>query len=775
MKLFTIAALSALALCALDAAGSPAQVTNPRAGALPANMTPEQMAQMLQQNPQLGTLIRQQLQQSGLTPEQIRQQLAASGYPDNLLDEFLTNPQEGAAAPQADAQDLAALQALGLITPRVAAAWLQADTGLIISRAHPISAEALASGNYVFGVDVFGRSTTQFLPALAGPVPPDYKVGPGDQLVLILTGGIQRTSMLSVSRQGFILIPEVGQVFVSNLTIEQLRDVLFDRLSKVYSRLGRGPNASIRFDVSVANVRVNQIAVVGEVQQPGAYNISALGSALSALYAAGGVTDRGNMRRIEIRRQGRPVASLDLYDYLLRGDTRSDVRLESGDVLFVPLHGRRVQVTGAVLRPAIYELAEAETLEDLLRASGGFRPNALLERLTVYRILPPSARKPGPLPRAALSIPLVTPEAPIARSGGTTGEPPQPPDPASKGLEGVTVPALPLETGDSVVVDSIGPLDAGLYVEIGGMVQKPGRYPWQDGMTLRDLFRLAGGPTIGAYLKDVEIARLPAERTQGQLAATVRVPVDSTYLLQRDAAGRYIGPAGLSFPSPGAPEVPLAPFDNVLILKQPDFELQRTVFIGGEVRSPGTYALHSKDERLMDLIDRAGGLTSQAYANGIRFFRKDGTTGAGGRVAIDLQRLLNDRKRKDNLSLAAGDSIIIPAYVPTVLVRGEVNSPASVTYVKGQGLDYYLNAAGGVSYKGDKGRIYVQQPNGNVQAVQKRGLFFGHSKPTPEPGGLVFVPQRNMAEQANTAATLAAIGTIIASLTTIVVVLVNHP
>jgi protein involved in polysaccharide export with SLBB domain len=144
-------------------------------------------------------------------------------------------------------------------------------------------------------------------------------------------------------------------------------------------------------------------------------------------------------------------------------------------------------------------------------------------------------------------------------------------------------------------------------------------------------------------------------------------------------------------------------------------------------------------------------------------------------VGINLPKLLKDRRGKDNLLLAAGDSIVIPAYVQTVQVSGQVNSPGTVTYIEGQGLDYYVNAAGGLSYKADKGRIYVQQPNGNIRTVHGRPLFFGSSKPTPEPGAQVFVPERNMTSQANTAAVLAAIGTIVASLTTIVVVIVNRP
>ncbi len=167
-------------------------------------------------------------------------------------------------------------------------------------------------------------------------------------------------------------------------------------------------------------MRANQIFVVGEVAQPGAYQISSLGTALTALYAAGGVTERANMRRIEVQRLGKAVASLDLYDYLLRGDTRSDIRLETGDVVFVPVHDTRVQLSGAVIRPGIYELKAGEQLGDLLAAGGGFRADAALQRVTVHRILAAAERGPGRAPRAALDIALaVAPAVPAGSGQGT--------------------------------------------------------------------------------------------------------------------------------------------------------------------------------------------------------------------------------------------------------------------------------------------------------------------------------------------------------------------
>jgi protein involved in polysaccharide export with SLBB domain len=164
-------------------------------------------------------------------------------------------------------------------------------------------------------------------------------------------------------------------------------------------------------------------------------------------------------------------------------------------------------------------------------------------------------------------------------------------------------------------------------------------------------------------------------------------------------------------------------------------------------------------------------LTSQAYPNGIRFYRSEASA---GRVGLDLPQVLKDRGHKDNIVLADGDSLYIPAYVPTVRVEGAVNSPGSVTYVQGQGLDYYLNAAGGVSFKGDKKRVFVQQPNGNVRAVHKRPLLFGTSKPTPEPGALVMVPVRDTTARSEAGAILGGVAQIVAALTTIIVVVATR-
>src|SRR6266478_595974 len=687
-----------------------------------------QVQQALQQQPGLADMVRGRIAQSGLTPDQIRARLSASGYPATLLDSYLsTSSAPGGLAPTA--QELAALQALGLPTP--GSQLLPYDTGLVRS--------ARTAPSEVFGVDVFQRTTTQFLPLLSGPVPPDYKLGPGDHMVLILTGDVELAYALQVTREGFVLIPQVGQVFVSNLTLDQLRDVLYTRLGRVYSGVRRTANATTRFDLTVANVRANQVYVVGEVSQPGAYQISSLGTVFTALYAAGGVTERAKLRGVEVQRLGKTVATLDLYDYLLRGNTRNDIRLETGDVIFVPIHESRVRMSGAVLRPAVYETKTGETLADMLAAAGGFRPDAALERVKVERFLPSDARATQATARVTIDVPMT---------------------------QGVA-PRFTLEDGDVVQVDSLAGASDQYTVAITGMVQQPGTYPWRPGMTLRQLMVLARGPRIGADLRDAEIAKLPADRSKGQLATTMRVPLDSTYLFERDSAGRYIGPPGVSFPARGtATEVPLEPYDNVLIFRQPNFELQRTVTITGEVLYPGTYALKAKDDRLADLVERGGGLTPRAYPEGIRFVRAIDNR---GRINIDLPRALKERGSRDNIILQPGDSIRIPEYQPSVRVTGSVNSPGSVLYRQGAGLEYYLSAAGGFTRVAEKGQVSVRYANGEVR-TRRRSLLFS-SNPAPGPGSEVLVPAKDPnAPHTDTVALVGAIAQILASTVAIIVV-----
>ncbi|HKH92003.1 MAG TPA: SLBB domain-containing protein, partial [Gemmatimonadaceae bacterium] len=302
---------------------------------------------------------------------------------------------------------------------------------------------------------------------------------------------------------------------------------------------------------------------------------------------------------------------------------------------------------------------------------------------------------------------------------------------------GAVVNDIPLQEDDQVQVFSLTTFRPVRYVSIGGAVRRSGRVTYREGMTVRDLVLLANGVQEGAYLQDAEIARLPESRVGGRTAATIRVPLDSTYLFERTADGRYIGPPGLSVPSGGAPDVPLKPYDNVLIKWQPGWELQRSVTIQGEVKFPGVYTLTNKSERLSDVVKRAGGLTSEAYSDGIVFLRRDHNI---GRVGVELRSALRRYESTDNLILRDGDQITIPAYNAVVTIRGAVNLPSTVAYVRGRGIDYYIGAAGGPTPEADDDHAFVIQPSGKLETV-KRHTFLPDQIPKPRPGSIVTVPE----------------------------------
>nr|MDP9180023.1 SLBB domain-containing protein [Gemmatimonadota bacterium] len=225
-------------------------------------------------------------------------------------------------------------------------------------------------------------------------------------------------------------------------------------------------------------------------------------------------------------------------------------------------------------------------------------------------------------------------------------------------------------------------------------------------------------------------------------ATTFRVPLDSSYIFERGPDGKYFGPPGLPAANGSAPEVQLRAYDNVLIFRQPNWELQRTAVVSGEVTRPGTYSLTTKTERISDLINRAGGLTPEAYADGVTFYRANDKV---GRIGIALPEILRNPRSRDNLQLQDGDSIFIPRFNAVVNVKGAVNSPVAVTYVPGRSLEYYVRAAGGLTRRGDLRYAYVTQPNGKVEATS--GKFIFKNDPRPRPGSTVFVPERDANER----------------------------
>jgi len=828
---------------------------------------------MLRNQPALVEQLRQRLDQSGLTPDQVRARLRAAGYPETLLDQYLPGADSTQPA-SIGPRTLDAVQALGVLSAREADSLHQTDSIRVLSdslrdlldslrlvRADSLRADSLADslralqpgGLKPFGLETFRRTSTRFQPNQAGPVDANYRLGPGDVLVLILTGDVERAQTLEVTREGFVVIPQVGQVYVANLTMAQLEDQLYTRLGRVYSGVRRGANSSTRFQLSIARLRNIQVYVAGDVVRPGAYQISAAGTVLTALYAAGGPTSNGSFRRVEVRRGDVLVDTLDLYDYLTRGINPTDIRLATGDVVFVPVHGGLAKVTGKVQRPAVYELRPGETLRDAVAFAGGFDPAATRTRVQIHRVLPPESRGPDGRVRVVIAVGSdqftggVAPAVPMAPGDSVTVY-----SVATRQRGYVTVlgnvwvegqvgftPGMKLSDAirlaggpkpdvylsrilvtrmreDSTLVqlrsafaDSAGRVREDLvladedevrifsrttfrpeqYVAVVGAVRRPGRVPFREGMTMRDVVLLADGLTEDAELQ-AEIARLPENRPPGALAETVRVPLDSTFLFGRRADGADGGTDG-----PAAPgDTPLQAYDNVLVLRQGEWALQRTVVLSGQVKAPGRYSLRSKTERLADLIERAGGLTNEAYAGGIQFYRSYAGTRPTGtdqlspvltgsaarrdttprglpeRVGIDLPRVLENPKFRDNIILAGGDSIYIPEFNPIVMVQGAVGSPGAVAYTPGRNLDWYVDAAGGYTQAGDRKHSYLTQPDGKREGVKRRSLF-ADQVPAPRPGAVVFVPTRTVQEQpSNAPAILGTVAQVLATLVTIIVV-----
>jgi polysaccharide export outer membrane protein len=800
-----------------------------RAQALP---TPQQAQRALQQ-PGVAAQVRSRISSSGMTPDQIRSRLRAAGYSETLLDAYLTGAADtSSATPGADVMN--AVRFLGLVDAAeqdsTTMVRLAREAGRDVSPALGATArEAAAPRSNIFGLDVFRRSTSQFEPDLAGPVDATYKLGPRDVLALILTGGVENSYSLEVTREGFVVIPQVGQVFVANLNLDQATDVLYRRMRSVYSGLGRDAASSTKLYVTVARLRANQVFVMGDVQIPGSYQLSSAGTMLTALYAAGGPTDNGNLRGIELRRGGKVVSTLDVYAYLTSGDAARDLRLETGDVLFVPVHGARVEIRGEVIRPAIYELGKSETLRDLIRLSGGFTAEASRQRVLVRRIVPASQRDEGGRDRTVLDVAsedlktLGAPAFPLVDGDqvevlsiadkvrnrisvrgavwlpGNQGYVPgmQLSDalrlaggvkPDVKNVQisrlqtdqtrrelraavadtlGALMADMALQEDDSITVFGLTDFRPNRYVAITGSVRNGGRFPWHEGMTLRDLLHYAGGLADGAYLEQAEVARIPKNRTSGSLSVTVNVQMDSTYLLERGLDGSYKGPAGLSARSSGSPEVLLEPYDNVLILRQPDWELDRSVVVRGEVQFPGEYVLKSKHERVADLVLRAGGLTAVAYSAGAVFTRPQGGV---GRIGFDLARALQDTTFRDNLVMAPNDTLYVPPYRSVVDVRGAVHSPIGVAYSPGKNINYYIDAAGGETFNADKARAYVQQPNGVVHPYSARFLFIPDGKPDPLPGAVVFVPQKDPNDRKDWTAIVGSVAQVLTSLVAVVAI-----
>lgn len=790
------------------------------------------------------------LQQSGLTSDQVRDLVAGKGYERNAADPYLavleglTDEIPGTATPVPLLEALTGTD----IASSLAADSLPTDLLLALQAASLQDVEEEEAGPPIFGRDIFRQATTQFRAATGGPVPANYAVGPDDELIMVLTGDVELAYRLTVSREGWVAIPDVGRVDVSGLTIRELRERLSHRLAQVYSGLTDDGTATTFLDLSLGTLRTNLIYVIGEVERPGAYEISSFGSVFAALYSAGGPNRTGSFREIRVNRGREAHATVDLYDYLLDGRGDAAPRLQQGDVVFVPVARRRVELDGAIVRPGIYELMEGDDLASVLEFAGGLTSNASAARVQIARVLPPEQQEPG-LNRVLLDVPISGPDArrDVSLVGGdritvfavlddlrnsvrVTGGVWRP---GAYGVEpglrlwdvleraGGLLPdayegraqiqrlqddftrrmiavSLERDAADVPIANPvIEPLDQ-IYVfarrnlreqravSIGGWVRRPGVYPYVEEMTVRDLVLRAGGLRTGAFLGAADIARLLiGQERSDTITHTFTVALDSSLVF--DARSQAI-PAAES----GGAEFPLQNLDAVYVRRAPGFEPQRRVIVTGEVMFPGPYSMQTRTERITDLIERVGGMTAEAYPEGLQLWRAEampeeamltgaeiagqafgdtalvgvardrrseragadsveaGGTGAKPadgptaitrtRVGLDYTEALRDSESSHNVLVEPSDSIFIPRFIPTVDVRGAVQAPTKVLFKDGEGGDYYIGRAGGYLQKADKGRARVQLANGKILTRSGKFLFLGGGLPDPDPGGIITVP-----------------------------------
>ena len=779
------------------------------------------------------------LQMSGMTPEQVRQRLRDMGLDPSIADPYLARlgTAGGSGLPEAQGEFAEGLRRMGLYgeqerSPGLDSLPVDTLTGAFgpqdpFLRVAPYvlfgMEEEKPDSLQVFGREVFRRNTSQFDALQSGPVPPDYRLGPGDEVYLILTGDVELAHTLRVSREGALIIPDVGQVLVNGLTMDGLEDRLRARLRQVYSGVGEG---TTQVQVSMGRLRTNQVFVVGEVERPGTYDVSATATALTALYRAGGPRETGSFRTVLVRRGGAVVAEIDLYDYLLGGDVQDDVRLQQGDVVFVPVAGAQVRVAGEARRPMFYEALPTEGLVEVLSYAGGPEPEADLRRVQIDRILPAGEREAGRervinrvdvvaavrnddevpvLPGDVIRLfpigverrdrvvlegfvqrpgeyelrPGMTVWDAVRQAGGLRPDAFEnvahvsrlnPADSTyrllrvslERGAGGAPVDDLPLEDQDRIEIFGRSVLATPRSVRIVGAVKEPGVFPYRDDMTVEDLILAAGGFREGAQGLEAEVSRIePRISRSDTVASSFRVSLDGT--LPWSLEGRVGRPPENGLP-PGA-EVELVEGDQVFIRQLPGFVEPTAVEVSGEVSAPGSYAFTVREERLSSFVRRAGGLTEDAYADGARLLRDETL------VAIDLERALEEPGSQYDVVLRPDDRLEVPQFEPTVLVEGAVAFESRIVYEEGLDLEDYLGRAGGALPEADMSRISVRYASGE-RATTKKRLWF-NSYPDVGPGSTIIVPTEAPGEGTNWGMVLTTTVSVMSATATLILAIAN--
>ena len=660
----------------------------------------------------------------------------------------------------------------------------------------------------IFGLEIFNNGVLSFEPNISIATPVGYIIGPNDEININIFGYQEAKYNLKVSPEGDINIPYVGVMYVAGLTIEQATSKIKSKLSSSgYSNIKTGLT---KVNVTIGRIRSIRVTVLGEVKSPGTYTLPSLATAFNALYLSGGPNDIGSMRNIEIIRNGKVIDSLDIYDFLVKGDQKGNINLHDQDIIRIPAYKVRVSLEGQVKRTGLFEIKSGETVQNLFDFAGGFSDSAYTASITAYKLTDTENRitdidkssfstyHPSRsesfvvkkiigrfinkvsiggavyLPGAYELTPGMTIKDLIMKAQGLKQDAyngrglilrnkedltPEyvsfsPVDVLQKGTNN-----LLLKANDSVAITSVADLKEKYTVTIDGEVRNTGVYYYVENMSLRDLILLAGGFTDAAIPQRIEVAR--------------RLKADS-FDIRDNRVSQVFDIISVNDLNTTAADVKLSAYDAVVVRKNPGYQIQNNIKVEGEVVYPGTYVLRSKNERISDVIKRAGGLTLQAFNEGGYVTRKNNKTVLNqvnlekinkiqetlrdtankvkqevertvDQIAIDLNTIMLHPRSRNDLILEEGDVITIPKEKMDVRISGQVLFPTRVVYEQKLDLKDYLGRAGGVASNARKGKIYVLYPNGN--AARTRHFLFFRSYPKVSPGSEIIVPKEHEVER----------------------------
>lgn len=698
----------------------------------------------------------------------------------------------------------------------------QTNNGVVNLLGDTLSFRRYNPEDEVFGRNIFNTASLTFEPNINLATPENYRLGPGDEIIIDIWGASQNTIKQEISPDGFINIPNLGLVYLGNKTMKEADGLLKEELRKIYADSGN----SIK--VTLGNIRTIQVNVMGEVMFPGTYTLSSFSTVFHALYSAGGVSPIGSLRNVKMARGGSVVATLDVYEYIMKGKIEDDICLQEGDVIIVPAYEALVKITGKVKRPMRYEMKKNESVGTLLAYAGGFASDAykktlrvirqdgseysvatvdennytnfqvqdgdavtvdpILDRYTNRLEIKGAVYRPGIY---QLSGNLNTVRQLVEKADGLLGEAftaravlyrerenltreVQPVDVV--GILNGTVPDIALRKNDILYIPSIHDLQDWGKVTISGEINKPGEYTYADNMTLEDLVITAGGLKEAASIVRVDIAR------------RIRDPKSTT---ESETTGEnYSFALKDGFVIDGQPGFMLQPYDQVIVRRSPSYSEQVNVTVNGEVLYSGQYNLRTKNERLSSVIERAGGVSKFAYVRGakltrvanaeelkrmedaIRMIRKEIgdavatsmglTVDSTFTVGIDLEAALANPGSDADIVLREGDVINVPEYNNTVKISGAVMMPNTVSFLQGKKVSYYLSQAGGYSSQAKKSKKFIIYMNGQVAEVK------GSGKKQIEPGCEIVVPNKtrkfNFATMMSNATSFASLATMVASL-----------